>query len=136
MGGMYAVVGLSGAAAAAAVRDGRVAGGAGDSNLLSLILLSGGAGGASLLDLGIIGEARGAERSVVAPFFWREAEASHLRAVPSGLFGFSTLASIPGECEPVHAGCRLSSDAGASCFLFGRCRGRCSVLPPGQAKNR
>ena len=67
MGSLYTMVGLSGASVSNAVRNGMVKGGD-DSNLLSLILLSGGDDGPSLLDLGII-----------------------------GLFGFSTVASVPGE---------------------------------------
>mmetsp|Transcript_24162 Transcript_24162/g.51233 ORF Transcript_24162/g.51233 Transcript_24162/m.51233 type:complete len:602 (+) Transcript_24162:323-2128(+) len=68
MGAMYATVGLCGAKVSNAVRNGMIEGGS-DSNLLSLILLSGGKDGASMFDLCII-----------------------------GLFGFSTVASIPVYC--------------------------------------
>jgi len=68
MGILYTMVGLSGASVSNAVRSGMIKGGD-DSNLLSLILLSGGeSGGPSMLDLFFI-----------------------------GLFGFSTIASVPGE---------------------------------------
>lgn len=68
MGSLYMMVGLSGASVSNAVRSGMIEGGD-DSNLLSLILLSGGEGGPSYLDLLMI-----------------------------GLFGFSTVASVPVYC--------------------------------------
>lgn len=68
MGTLYTMVGLSGASVSNAVRNGMIEGGD-DSNLLSLILLSGGEAGPSMLDLCII-----------------------------GLFGFSTIASVPVYC--------------------------------------
>ena len=61
------MVGLRGASVSNAVSSGMIKGGD-DTNLLSLILLSGSGDSPSMLDLGMI-----------------------------GLFGFSTVASVPGE---------------------------------------
>ena len=67
MGTLYTMVGLSGASVSNAVSSGMIKGGD-DTNLLSLILLSGSGDRPSMLDLSMI-----------------------------GLFGFSTVASVPGE---------------------------------------
>lgn len=83
MGTLYTIVGLSGASVSNAVRSGMIKGGD-DSNLLSLILLSGGeSGGPSMLDLCFI-----------------------------GLFGFSTIASVPVYC--LLAKDTLINDAGVA----------------------
>ena len=107
MGTLYTMVGLSGASVSNAVRNGMIEEGD-DSNLLSLILLSGGEAGPSMLDLCIIGMV------LVASYVY---EINHCLCfvfclaayVPLinifdrvlcawvGLFGFSTIASIPGE---------------------------------------
>lgn len=82
MGTLYIMVGLSGASMSNAVRNGMIKGGD-DSNLLSLILLSGGESGPSMLDLCFV-----------------------------GLFGFSTIASVPVYC--LLAKDTLINDAGVA----------------------
>ncbi|KAL7541764.1 hypothetical protein ACHAWF_007011 [Thalassiosira exigua] len=91
MGTLYALIGLCGSTVSNAVRHGRIEGGD-DSNLLSLILLSGDGDGPSVLDLGMIGKC-----DVIFPHADCLVGFAHVTFTAIALFGFSTVASVPGK---------------------------------------
>ena len=99
MGILYVMIGLSGADASNAVTNGSIPGN--NSNLLSLILLSGKNenGGPSLFDLCMIGEYNEylSKRICSALNDLLHSTSGNSSSLCVGLFGLSTVASVPGE---------------------------------------